>query len=100
MNKNLRIAKKITEKFLVQQAKKLFDKGSFVKGLSEFNDNQDSIGLWLSGEGDTTINNLPIVDYDFDYDYRDPDFEKFMKKYNLNFEWYDSGTVLCYYEGR
>lgn len=100
MNKNLRIAKKITEDFLVQQAKKLFDNGSFVKPLSEFNGNQDSIGLWLSGEGDTTIDGSPIADYDFDYNYRDPDFEKFMKKYNLNFEWYDSGTILCYYEGR
>lgn len=98
MNKLIKIAKNIVssnlkEEQLVQKAKKFFDNGSSVKPLSEFGNG--GFGLWLSGEGTTTINGLPIADYYNNYQGL-PKFQKFCEKNNLDFEWYDAGTILCY----
>ena len=90
-----KLAKKEVE--VLQKAKDFFDEGSFVKTIGEFKGEDDVYGLWISGEGLTTKDGISVVDY-YDPERFDgtEEFKQFLKDNDMNFEWYDSGTGLCY----
>lgn len=94
-------ANKNLEMQMVVSIQKVLDPGSFVKPLSEFykGTKQIAFGLWLSGEGSTTINGNLIADY---YDYNNFDgcteLKAWMAANNMYLTWYDCGTIHLYFK--
>lgn len=85
---------KKSEDTLIRQIQHILDNGSFVKKLSQFYGDDEQQGLWLSAEGNSTIDGETVADF-----YRNhihEKLEKFIKNNNLDYEYHDSGTFLIY----
>lgn len=94
-------ANKQLELRMVESIKKILDKGSFVRPLSEFykGTNQIAFGLWMGSEGNTNINGYPVADY-YDYNNFDgcPELKAWMEANNMYLTWYDCGTIHLYFK--
>ena len=94
---------------LLKEFKKLVDNPEFFARLGhEFQGGKqnNNIVIWTGAEDWAFKDYLDEMEYEYplaDIDYKPEGHERFtdwLKKNKLSFEWYDSGTIMIYEEGK